>query len=94
MTGRVQQREHPAAVLEHRLLGKYSYPSLTFEPVRIQIAVAPINTPEFFCFAGDVEHRFRERGLARVNMRQHPDSNISFVFHVGYFNSLGQKYQY
>ena len=66
----VEQGNGKVGCGEDRRLGEDGDASLPFHGIRIKEGVTMVDTAEFAHLAGDIEQRFRQRGLARVHMRQ------------------------
>ena len=73
MSRRIEQGDRRLRQRKLRLLGENRDPAFALERERIQKSIPMIDTAELFQRARLKQHRFRQGGLARINVRQDAD---------------------
>ena len=73
MSRRIEQGDGRLRQRKLRLLGENRDPAFALERERIQKSIPMIDTAELFQRARLKQHRFRQGGLARINVRQDAD---------------------
>ena len=76
MAGRIEHHEMHARPVEMRLLGKDRDTALALHGIGIEMRVALVHAPLPTDGARAVEHGFRQRGLARVDVGDETDDGM------------------
>ena len=76
MAGGVYQRDRGVCVLEGRLGGEDRDATVTLHEVGVEVGVAAVDAPAGADGARIKQHRFCERGLTCVDVRQYADNRL------------------
>ena len=90
MPGRVEQGQAHTRIVDDRVFGIDGDATSFFQRVGIEERVAMIDAAKPTHFAGHVEHRFGEGGLARIHVGEHARDDLLHHAPVGRWKSAGQ----